>query len=64
MEHLAYVAGSISPFWLSIYNIWHPEFFECLDRIPIESEPEIFEANTPFTASLRIKETLAGFGPG
>lgn len=33
-------------------------FFECIDRIPIEWEPVVFEANTPFTSYLRIKETI------
>ncbi len=34
-------------------------FYKNLDNIPIEWEPEIFEANTPFTAYLRIREVLA-----
>jgi hypothetical protein len=34
-------------------------FFQFLDRIPIEWEPIVFEANTPFTSYLRIKESLA-----
>ena len=32
--------------------------FEFVDRIPIQWEPEIFEANTPFTAYLRINECV------
>ena len=35
------------------------DFFDCLDRVPIDWEPVIFQANTPFTAYLRIKEVLA-----
>ena len=33
------------------------KFFEYIDRIPIEWEPVVFEANTPFTSYLRIKES-------
>ena len=33
-------------------------FFECIDRIPITWEPVVFEANTPFTSYLRIKESI------
>lgn len=33
-------------------------FFEYIDRIPIEWEPVVFEANTPFTSYLRIKESV------
>jgi len=34
-------------------------FYELLEHIPVEWEPEIFSANTPFTSYLRIKETLS-----
>lgn len=34
-------------------------FYELLEHIPVEWEPEIFPANTPFTSYLRIKETLS-----
>jgi len=34
------------------------KFFEYVDRIPIEWEPVLFEANTPFTSYLRIKEAI------
>ncbi len=34
------------------------EFFEFIDRIPIEWEPVVFEANTPFTSYLRIMESI------
>lgn len=34
------------------------KFFEYIERIPFEWEPVIFEANTPFTAYLRIKESF------
>jgi hypothetical protein len=34
------------------------KFFEYIDRIPIEWEPVVFEANTPFTSYLRIKESI------
>jgi hypothetical protein len=33
-------------------------FFEYIERIPIEWEPVVFEANTPFTSYLRIKESI------
>lgn len=33
-------------------------FLEYIDRIPIEWEPVVFEANTPFTSYLRIKEAI------
>lgn len=33
-------------------------FFDYIDRIPIEWEPVVFEANTPFTSYLRIKESI------
>jgi hypothetical protein len=33
-------------------------FSEYVDQIPVEWEPEIFEANTPFTAYLRIKAAM------
>lgn len=35
------------------------DFFICLNAVPIDIEPMIFQANTPFTAYLRIKEVLA-----
>ena len=35
------------------------DFFTCLNTVPIDWEPIIFQANTPFTAYLRIKEVLA-----
>lgn len=34
-------------------------FRKYIDRIPIEWEPIVFEANTPFTAYLRISESIA-----
>ena len=34
------------------------KFFEYIDRVPIEWEPVVFEANTPFTSYLRIKESI------
>ena len=34
-------------------------FKKHLSRVPVEWEPVIFEANTPFTSYLRIKESLA-----
>ena len=33
-------------------------FFEYIDRIPFEWEPVVFEANTPFTSYLRIRESM------
>ncbi len=33
-------------------------FFKYINRIPIEWEPVVFEANTPFTSYLRIKESI------
>lgn len=33
-------------------------FFEFVNRIPIEWEPILFEANTPFTSYLRIREAI------
>ena len=33
-------------------------FFEFVERIPIQWEPVVFQANTPFTSYLRIKEAL------
>ena len=37
-------------------------FYECLSAIPVEWEPEIFAANTPFTSYLKIKDTISN-GP-
>lgn len=34
------------------------QFFEYIDRIPVAWEPVVFEANTPFTSYLRIKEAI------
>ena len=34
-------------------------FFEYIDHIPIAWEPVVFEANTPFTSYLRIRESIA-----
>lgn len=34
-------------------------FISALDAVPFDWEPEIFEANTPFTSYLRIKETMS-----
>ena len=33
-------------------------FFEYIEKIPIEWEPVVFEANTPFTSYLRIRESI------
>ncbi|NOT00864.1 MAG: hypothetical protein HOP29_09570 [Phycisphaerales bacterium] len=34
------------------------KLFNYIDRVPIEWEPVVFEANTPFTSYLRIKESI------
>ncbi len=34
-------------------------FFELIEHIPVQWEPVMFQANTPFTSYLRIKEALA-----
>ncbi|GJL49740.1 MAG: hypothetical protein NPIRA01_09670 [Nitrospirales bacterium] len=34
------------------------DFYECLAEIPVEWEPEIFPANTPFTAYMKIKDAI------
>jgi len=34
-------------------------FYQYISEIPVEWEPEIFPANTPFTAYLKIKEALS-----
>lgn len=34
-------------------------FHDSLSRVPVDWEPEIFEANTPFTSYLRINETMS-----
>ena len=39
-------------------RILRNNFSEYVDQIPVEWEPEIFEANTPFTAYLRIKAAM------
>lgn len=33
-------------------------FFQLIDRVPVKWEPIVFEANTPFTSYLRIKEAI------
>jgi hypothetical protein len=33
-------------------------FFELIERIPIQWEPVVFQANTPFTSYMRIKEAI------
>ena len=35
------------------------EFYGCLSEIPVEWEPEIFAANTPYTAYMRIKDAIS-----
>ncbi len=35
------------------------DFYGCLSEIPVEWEPEIFAANTPFTAYMKIKDVIA-----
>jgi hypothetical protein len=35
------------------------DLFEFIRRVPVNWEPELFQANTPFTSYLRIKESLA-----
>lgn len=35
------------------------EFFRSVDSVPLEWQPEVFAANTPFTSYLRIKEVVA-----
>ena len=40
-------------------SIAREKFFEYIDRIPVVWEPVVFEANTPFTSYLRIKEAIA-----
>jgi hypothetical protein len=34
------------------------DFYDCLSEIPVEWEPEIFAANTPFTAYMKIKDVI------
>lgn len=34
-------------------------YFGLLERVPVEWEPAVFEANTPFTSYLRIREAVA-----
>lgn len=34
------------------------EFFEFVDRVPVDWEPVVFEANTQFTSYLRINESI------
>jgi len=41
------------------FEIIKKSFFELINRIPINWEPVIFEANTPFTSYLRIRESIA-----
>jgi len=35
------------------------DFLKCLAEIPVDWEPEIFPANTPFTAHLKIKDAVS-----
>ncbi len=35
------------------------DFYDCLSEIPVEWEPEIFAANTPFTAYMKIKDAIS-----
>lgn len=35
------------------------DFYGCLSEIPVEWEPEIFAANTPFTAYMKIKDAIS-----
>ena len=42
-----------------IYNKAKNEFFNFLEKVPFKWEPIIFEANTPFTSYLRIKESIS-----
>jgi len=35
------------------------QFHEAVNKVPFEWEPMLFEANTPFTSYLRIKESIA-----
>lgn len=35
------------------------DFYDCLSEIPVEWEPEIFAANTPFTAYIKIKDAIS-----
>lgn len=37
---------------------YHRMFLEYVDYVPVDWEPIIFEANTPFTSYLRIKEAI------
>jgi hypothetical protein len=41
-----------------LVELWRKRFLEYVDRVPIEWEPEVFAANTPFSSYLRIKEAL------
>lgn len=42
-----------------LFGQFRSSFFELLDQFPIEWEPEIFAANTPFTAYIRVKEAVS-----
>ena len=54
-EHLKNLHGDLQEHVVNLRK----DFFDCLNRVPIDWGPAIFQANTPFTAYLRIKEVLA-----
>lgn len=42
----------------SLYENAKKDFFQYLQSVPVTWEPEIFDANTPFSSYLKIKQTL------
>ena len=50
--------GALKTTFVSELEEFRSEFQHQLNRVPLNWEPEIFEANTPFTAYLRIKQAL------
>ncbi|MBC8217475.1 MAG: hypothetical protein H8E73_03330 [Planctomycetes bacterium] len=40
-------------------DLMKDDFYSCLSEIPIEWESEIFAANTPFTAYMKIKDAMS-----
>jgi hypothetical protein len=42
-----------------LYDAYVAQILELVSEVPVDWEPEIFEANTPFTAYLRIRQAFA-----
>ena len=51
--------GELKSMFASEFDLVKCRYFELIDQVPVEWEPEIFAANTPFAAYIRVTEAIS-----